>query len=99
MKEKPKLNISAIKGQTLRIIQKVGRYKLVLFVAFVFAIYAYVFLHINNYSNQQPSQTSIDNQVKSAAIPRIDPTAVKKIQSLQDNSVSVQSLFNQARTS
>jgi hypothetical protein len=57
-----------------------------------------VLLKINSLSNVQPSSTVVTSQVKTVAIPQIDPTVVKQIQNLQDNSVSVQALFNQART-
>jgi hypothetical protein len=73
------------------------RYSLLIFIVFVGAIYGYVVMRINTLSSAEPTQAEISSQVKAAKIPYIDQSIVKQIQSLQDNSVSVQSLFNEAR--
>ena len=80
------------------IVAFVSRYAIILFFVLLVAIYGFVLLKINSLSNAQPSGTAVTSQAKTVAIPQIDPTVVKQIQNLQDNSVSVQALFNQART-
>jgi len=74
-----------------------GRYSVIFFLIFVALIYAFVLLHINDLSSAQPSDQAVSSQVQAAHVPHIDQSVVKRIQSLQDNSVSVQSLFDQAR--
>jgi hypothetical protein len=76
----------------------VSRYAIILFFLLLVAVYGFVLLRINSLSNAQPSNTAVSSQAQTVAIPHIDPTVVKQIQNLQDNSVSVQALFNQART-
>ena len=76
----------------------VSRYAIILFFLLVVAVYGFVLLQINSLSNAQPSSSAVSSQAQAVAIPHIDPTVVKQIQNLQDNSVSVQTLFNQART-
>lgn len=73
------------------------QYSLVLFVTFVACIYGFVLLRINSLSSLQPPQSAVDTQVKAARIPHIDQDVVNKLESLEDNSVSVQTLFDQAR--
>ncbi|HSX47176.1 MAG TPA: hypothetical protein VLF63_00220 [Patescibacteria group bacterium] len=99
MKDKPVFSFKKYKYSALNMLKKVGRYKVVVFILFVAGIYTYIYLNISNYTNQQPTQDQIQGQVKAAAIPHIDQSVVEKLKSLQDNSVSVQSLFDQARNS
>ena len=70
-------------------------YKAFIFFLVVAAFYGFIVWRINVFSNT-PASTSEEN-AQSAAQPHIDPATVAKIQSLQDNSVNVQSLFDAAR--
>jgi nitrate reductase NapE component len=63
----------------------------------VVAIYGFLVWRIGTLSNIQPNPADVSAQIKSAQVPHIDQNALKKIQDLQDNSVSVQALFNDAR--
>jgi len=76
----------------------VSRYTIILFFLLLVAVYGFVLLKINSLSNAQPNNSAVSSQAQTVAIPHIDPNVVKQIQNLQDNSVSVQALFNQART-
>jgi hypothetical protein len=60
-------------------------------------LYGFLLLRISDLANMQPSQDSVTSQVKAARLPHIDPAVVKQLHSLQDNSVNVQSLFDQVR--
>ena len=73
------------------------RYLLVGFICFVAALYGFVLFRFNSLRDVEPTQDAISSQVKASKTPHIDPTVVKKLQSLQDNSVSVQALFDEAR--
>lgn len=74
------------------------RYILVIFIVFVAGLYGFVLFRVNSLSHAQPLASDVTNQIKAAAIPHIDQAVVKQLQSLQDNSVGVQALFNQARS-
>jgi hypothetical protein len=94
---KSKLNVRGASDQAAAILRQVSRYSFVLFLVFVALIYGFVILRINSLSNAQPTDNAVTSQVKAAQIPHIDKKVVDQLQSLQDNSVSVKSLFNQAR--
>jgi hypothetical protein len=70
-------------------------YKAFIFFLVVAAFYGFLVWRINAFSNI-PASTS-EASAQAAAQPHIDPATVAKIQSLQDNSVNVQSLFDAAR--
>lgn len=94
---KEKLIFKTVIERCIAGIQKTRRYSYVIFLIFVVLLYSFVLLRINNLSNIQPSSDAINSQVKAAQVPHIDQPVVKQLQTLQDNSVSVQALFNQAR--
>jgi len=80
------------------LLQKARRYSFATFIAFVVLIYGFLLFRIHSLGTAQPSNDAVSSQVKAAHIPRIDQSVVQQLQSLQDNSVSVQALFDQARS-
>ena len=91
----PKFNIEKASAG----LQNIRRYSFIIFIVLVAGIYGFVLLRINSLSNIQPSDDAVNSQVQAAQIPKIDKAVVKQLKALQDNSVNVQSLFDQARTS
>jgi hypothetical protein len=79
-----------------KILAPVVRYRVLLFILLVAGLYGYLVLQINQASSVQPSENQ--EVVAVHHTPRIDPSLVQQLQQLQDNSVSVQTLFNEART-
>ncbi len=80
-------------------LQSARRYSFVAFILMVACIYGFVLLRITSLSNVEPTDDAVNSQINTASIPHIDQTVVNQLKSLQDNSVNVQSLFQQARTS
>jgi hypothetical protein len=74
------------------------RYSFLIFLIFVAAVYGFILYRISSLDSQQPSTDAVSSQVKAAQIPHINQSVVEQLQSLQDNSVSVKTLFNQARS-
>lgn len=73
-------------------------YMLLWFVILLAAVYGFVLYNIQAAVTAEPSQTAIDAKVQSTATPHVDPEVVQQMQSLQDHSVNVQTLFDQARS-
>jgi hypothetical protein len=96
--KKEKKNLRVLAGKLFAKLDFVKRYSVVIFVVFVAALYGFVMFQIASLNSQQPSQDAITAQVNAAQVPRIDQKLVDQLQSLQDNSVSVQTLFNEARS-
>jgi hypothetical protein len=90
-----KLNVSDLPGVFKRYLGKVSAYKVFIFFLLVASVYGYIVWRINVFSNvtADPSQEA----AQTSAQPHIDAATIEKIQSLQDHSVSVQSLFDNAR--
>lgn len=97
MSVKPTLDTKSLTVKLTGLGRKLRPYRLPAFLLFVALLYGFLLLRINNLANTQPAQDTVTSQVKAAKLPHIDQTVVKQLHSLQDNSVSVQSLFDQAR--
>ena len=82
MNTKPGLNLKSVIAKLTSLGKQIQPYSLLVFLLFVALLYGFVLLRINSLGNAQT---------------HIDQTVVNQLQSLQDNSVSVQTLFNQAR--
>ena len=92
------LDLKTLKQQLLNTGSRLNHYSVIGFVVLVAVLYGFVMFRITTLSTAEPSQEVVSGQVKAARIPHIDQEVVKQLQSLQDNSVSVQSLFDQARS-
>ena len=90
------IELGALGSQLGGMFKKLGAYRAFIFFLAVATLYGFILWRINTYSNTPPSQSE-ENAV-SAAQPHINQAVVQKILNLQDNSVNVQALFNQARS-
>jgi hypothetical protein len=90
-----KLDLNSITAGLGSGIKKVNAYKGIIFFVAVAGLYGFILWRINTYSNI-PANQNVENS-KAVAQPHVDAATVQKIQQLQDNSVSVKALFNQAR--
>ncbi|HUY85146.1 MAG TPA: hypothetical protein VMU97_01380 [Candidatus Dormibacteraeota bacterium] len=79
------------------IVRRVGRYRVLIFLLAMVVVYGFIFTRINTLGNAQPSAEAIaaqNNPIKKA---HIDKSVIKQLESLRDNNVNVQALFEQAR--
>lgn len=79
------------------LIDKLRRYKTLVFFVALLMVFGFLVLSINSLNNQEPSTAAIAQELQAVSRPRIDQAAIDKIEQLQDNSVEVQSLFKNSR--
>jgi cell division septal protein FtsQ len=88
-----------LSSQTIReLLIKSRKYVWLLLLVFFVVVYGYILLQINSFSHTQPSQLQVSSYQKTSAAPPINPAVVNKLEQMKNNSVSVQALFNQARS-
>ena len=73
-----------------------GKLRAYLFVGLLVLLYSFIIIRFISLNAIMPTTKQI-NAASNITSPHIDQTTVNKIQQLQDNSVSVKALFNQAR--
>lgn len=93
-----KLDLKALPDRLSTLLQPLRRYYVLLFFLLLAIVYGVMLQRINSLSNAQPSADAVAEQVKTTPQPHIDQSVVKQVETLQDNSVSVQALFDQARS-
>ncbi len=63
----------------------------------VLIVYLSVVWHIKGLADAEPSNDAETTALAGAHLPKVDPQAISQIQSLEQSSPEVHSLFNQAR--
>ena len=91
--KKPSLN-----AQLMGIMHVLGRYMTLWFVLLLLVVYGFVLFQIQGAQSAQPTEGEIASQLQSIATPHVDPNVVQQMQNLQDHSVNVRTLFDQARS-
>lgn len=76
---------------------KLGKYTGIIFVVGLLGMYSFLVFRINNLTTGEPSEDAVAEKLQTVARPRIDESAVDKIEQLEDNSTEVKSLFDTAR--
>ena len=94
---KKTLDLKAVPAKLLTFVKKLRRYVVVVFVVVLIGIYSFLVFRINGLTRSEPSDEAVQEKLQTVIRPKIDQSSVDKIQQLQDNSVEVQSLFQQAR--
>lgn len=80
---------------------KLGRflntYRVFIFFLIISVIYGFIIWRINVLAVATPTQAEVQTAQQENAAPRIKESVVEKIMGLKDNSVRVQTLFEEAR--
>jgi hypothetical protein len=92
------IDVKSLKTLGLKAIGRLKKYSSVLFFLLFALVYGYMIMKINAFSNAPVDEDEVILQVTSSPSLRIDEDAVQQLQTLKDNSVNVQTLFDQGRT-
>lgn len=76
---------------------KVSKHMTFIIIICVLFVFLFVVWHINSLATAEPSDEAEQAALTSAKIHKIDQKAIDQIQSLENNSPAVHSLFDRAR--
>lgn len=93
-KTKPKMDLSSLKA----LASKDRQYLWLILGLFFIVLYGYLLLKINGFNQAKPSPFQVSNDLKTTTLPAINQKMVNQFEQLKDNSVSVQSIFNNQRS-
>ncbi len=91
------MNIKDIPSKIQPQIQKLRQYIVMIFLVFMAIIFGFLVFRISTLAQSEPSEDAVAEKLKDVRRPKIDQSAVDKIQQLEGTNVEVQSLFKQAR--
>jgi predicted negative regulator of RcsB-dependent stress response len=86
------------KDQLIHYLQIARKNAAFVFCVFLLGIYGFLSWQILTLLNAEPDQSQISSELETIGVPKVDPSVVSKMQKLEDNSVSVHSLFDDARS-
>lgn len=92
------LSLKSFKPALTGVVRSVRKFVAVLVFLLFMAIYGYTVIQINSLSNPDVDQSAVTSEIKALPTPRMDEAAAQKLESLEDNNVNVQSLFDKSRT-
>lgn len=92
-----KLEIKNILSKIRPVTEFLKRYMVFIFVLVMLGIFGFFIFRINQFSRAEPSETAVEEKLKTVQRPKIDPAVIEKIQLLRDQNIQIQSLFDQAR--
>lgn len=97
MEEKTKFKTQDITENLQKYLRMLNKFRVALFFIFVAIVYIYMFMQMNQAINQSPAANQVSQSIPPGTSLRIDPTIISQLESLSNNSVNVQTLFNQNR--
>lgn len=90
-------DLKKLRPKLKRFEQPLSKHFAFIVILAVLLIYLFVVLQIRTLATAEPSLEAQAQALGSSLIPKIDQKAISQIQSLQQNSPQIQSLFNEAR--
>ena len=91
----------ALKQQLQSVVAKssgLRKYSWLALLVLIALLYGYVLVKINGFLSATPSSSAVASNLKTSVSPSINQNVVNQLNQLQNNSVSVQALFDQARS-
>ena len=86
-----------IADTTSNVVTQLVKYKLLLFVLFIAGVYGFLVLTISSLSSMEPTREQISERSSPIKSAKVDKKIIRQLEQLQDNSVSVKALFDEAR--
>lgn len=97
MKSTESLNIDSLKQSGKSILRSMNKYRVFTFFLIVSTLYGFIVWRINVLAVATPTQAEVQTAQQESSTPAIKQSVVDKIMNLKDNSVRVQTLFEEAR--
>ncbi|MCA9326894.1 hypothetical protein KDA14_00010 [Candidatus Saccharibacteria bacterium] len=91
------IDIKSLVTSFQRLLRGINKYKGFIFFILLTSLYGFIVWRINVLSSAPPSEADLAKAQQNVSSPKIPAATVEKLQGLQDNSVRVQALFNEAR--
>lgn len=91
------MKLDSITHQLSPIKDFVVRYAVLIFVFSIVGIFAFMTMSIARYANLEPTDLQKDEKLSTLKTVKLDEKSIEKIQSLEDQNISIESLFDNGR--
>ena len=96
-KDKSSLDIKQIPAYAKKLIYKVKKFMVPVFLLLVLSVNGFLIYRINQYSSQEPSYEQVSQQHSTIKLIIIHQESIDKILKLKERNIAVKSLFKDAR--
>lgn len=93
-----KTSLHSPKDQLAHYLHTLHRYAPLFLFLFLLGIYGFLSWRIITLTQAKPAPSAVSAELKTVGVPKVDEDVVRKMEQLEDNSVSVQALFDDARS-
>lgn len=90
-------NLKQLLSKLSSLFKILQRYAVIVFIVVVVGVYGFLVMRINSLARTEPSDAAVTEKLQTVKRPKIDQSALDKIQRLQGQNVEVKSLFDHAR--
>jgi hypothetical protein len=94
---KKSLNLNDIIEQLKQVLGIIKKYIIIIFIVLVVGVYGYIINGFDSAFNQAPNASEVQSSSNSFVLIHINQQVINQINSLRNNSVNVQALFQQSR--
>ncbi len=91
------LNLKALTAKLSPFLDSFKRYLAFMCVIAFVCAYAFLVFRINVLARSEPGEDAVAEKLQTSKQPKIDQSAVTKLEQLQDQNIEVKALFQQAR--
>ncbi len=92
------MSISTITDKLFAAKDYVSKHIVVISILFIVGLFGFMVVRIYLLSTAEPSQSQVDDKLNSYKTVRLDPQIVALFRSLEDQNISIESLFDNGRT-
>src|SRR5690349_17521999 len=96
-KKKGAINLGSLKPVLSKVVRALRPYVGVFFFLLISLAYSFVILRINALSSAKVDDSVVQKKANATPSPHVDSATIKQLESLKDNSVNVQTLFQDNR--
>ncbi len=89
--------IEKLKASLMKLAGILRTHVVIIFFVIFGAMYGFLIFTSGQQAANTPSETQINEKLKTAKRPKVDENAAKTLEELRDQSIEVQALFNEAR--
>lgn len=91
------IRLKSIISAVFKVFRKIKPYFGFAFIIGVLCLYGFLIFRIGTLASHEPAEAAVTEQLNTLKRLKIDQTTIDKINQLEDQNVSVQSLFKSAR--
>lgn len=91
------MNIDTYVAKLIPVKEFIARYAVILFIIGVVAIFSFMTLGIAHFSDRKPTIVEETEKRMSVKVVKLDEKSINKIKELQDQNISIESLFDNGR--